>query len=41
MLGDMNERAISSEEVGEASNEMESGKAPELDGFPVECLKKG
>ena len=22
-------------------NEMKSGKAPRLDGFPVECLKKG
>ena len=22
-------------------NEMRSGKAPGLDGFPVECLKKG
>ena len=22
-------------------NEMKSGKAPGLDGFPVECLKKG
>ena len=30
------------EEVWEAVNEMKSGiKAPELDGFPVECLKKG
>ena len=25
----------------EAVNEMRSGKAPGLDGFPVECLKKG
>ena len=25
----------------EAVNEMKSGKAPGLDGFPVECLKKG
>ena len=41
MLGDLNERAISSEEVREAVNEMRSGKAPELDGFPEECLKKG
>ena len=37
----MNERAISLEEVGEAVNEMKSGKAPGLDVFPVECLKKG
>ena len=41
VLGDLNERAISSEEVGEAVNEMKSGKDPWLDGFPVECLKKG
>ena len=37
----VNERAISLEEVGEAVNEMKLGKAPGLDGFPVECLKKG
>ena len=37
----MNERAISLEEVGEAVNEIKSGKAPGLDGFPVECLKNG
>ena len=41
MLGDLNERAISLEEVGKAVNAMRSGKAPGLDGFPVECLKKG
>ena len=41
VLGDLNERAISLEEVGEAVNEMKSRKAPELDGFPIECLKKG
>ena len=41
VLGNLNERAISLEEVGEAVNEMQSGKAPGLDGFPVECLKKG
>ena len=29
------------EEVEEAVNEMKSGKAPGLDRFPVECLKKG
>ena len=39
MLGDLNERAISLEEVGEAENEMKSGKAPGLDGFPMECLR--
>ena len=41
VLGDLNERAISLEEVREAVNEMKYGKAPGLDGFPVECLKKG
>ena len=40
MLGDLNEREILLEEVGEAVNEMKSGEAPGLDGFPVECLKK-
>ena len=40
VLGDLNERAISLEEVGEAVKEMKSGKAPGLDGFMVECLKK-
>ena len=28
-------------EVREAVNELKLGKAPGLDGFPVECLKKG
>ena len=41
VLGDLNERAILLEEVGAAVNEMKSGKVPGLDGFPVECLKKG
>ena len=36
MLGDMNERAISLEGVGETVNEMKSGMAPGLDEFPVE-----
>ena len=40
VLGDLNERAITLEEVGEAVNEMKSGKPPGLDGSPVECLKK-
>ena len=40
MLADLNERAISLEEVGEAVNEMKSGKEPGPDGFPMECLKK-
>ena len=40
VLGDLNERAITLVEVGEVVNEMKSDKAPELDGFPVECLKK-
>ena len=33
VLRDLNERAI-------LLNEIKSGKAPGLDGFPVECLKK-
>ena len=41
VLGDLNEGAILLEEVGEAVNEMKSGKAPGLDGFPMKCLKKG
>ena len=41
VLGDLNERAISLEEVREAVKEMKSGKAPGLEPFPVECLKKG
>ena len=41
MLGDLNERAVSLEEVREAVNEMRSGKAQGLDEIPVECLKKG
>ena len=41
VLGDLNERAILLQEVREAVNEMKSGKAPGLDGFLVECLKKG
>ena len=35
VLGDLNERAISLEEVGEAVKEMKSGEAPGLDGFPL------
>ena len=38
VLGDLNERSISLEEVREAVNEIKSGKVPGLDGFPVECL---
>ena len=41
MLGDLNEMAISLEEVEEAVNEIKSGKAPGPNRFPVECLKKG
>ena len=37
VLGDLNERAISLEAV----KVMKSGKARGLDGFPVECSKKG
>ena len=40
VVGDLNERAISLEEEGEAANEMKYGKTPGLDGFPMECLKK-
>ena len=39
VLGDL--IAISLAEVGETVNEMKSGKVPGLDGFPLECLKKG
>ena len=41
VLGDFNKRAILLEEVREAANEMKSGKAPGLDGFPVKCFKNG
>ena len=41
MWGDLNERAILLEEVGEAVNEIKSCKAPLLDGFRVLCLMKG
>ena len=41
MLGEVNVRAISIEEVREAVKEIKSGKAPGLNGFPVECLKRG
>ena len=37
LLRDLNERAISFEDVGEAVNEMKSATAPGLDAFPVEC----
>ena len=40
MLGDLNERATSLVEVREAANEIKSGEAPVLDGFPIECVKK-
>ena len=40
ILRDLNGRAISLVDVREAVNEMKFGKAPGLDGFPVECLKK-
>ena len=40
VLGDLNERAISLVEGREAVNEMKSGKAPGMEGFPVECLLK-
>ena len=41
VLGNLNGRAISLQEVREAVNEIKSGNAPGLDGFQVECLKKG
>ena len=40
-MGELNERATSTEEEREAVNEIKLGKAPMLDGFPVECLNKG
>ena len=40
-LVDLNERTMPWKEVGEVVNEMKSGKAPGLDGVPVECLKIG
>ena len=39
-MGELNYSAISIEEIREAVNEMKSGNATGLDGFPVECLKK-
>ena len=41
VMGELNERAISIEEVREAVNEMKSRNAPGLDGFTVECSQKG
>ena len=41
VLRELNERAISFDEVMEAVKEMKSGKASGLDEIPVECLKKG
>ena len=41
VLGDLNEKAISLEEVGDSVNEIKSGKARGLDGFSVKCIKKG
>ena len=41
VLGNLIDRGISLEEVGEAVNEMKSDKATGPGGFPVECLKKG
>ena len=41
VMGELNERPISIEEVREAVNEMKSGIGTGLDGFPVECLMKG
>ena len=36
VLGDLNEKTISLEEVGEAVNEIKSGKASGLDAFPLQ-----
>ena len=41
MLGDLNERAITLEEVGEAVDEMKSGKAPGAGWISGGMLKKG
>ena len=41
VFGDLNERAISLEEVRKEMNEIKSGKAPGPNEFPVECLKIG
>ena len=40
VFGDLNEKGISLEGVGEAVDEIKFGKAPSLDGFPVEYLNK-
>ena len=40
VLGNLNERGILLEEVGEAVNKMKCVKAPGMNGFPLECLKK-
>ena len=40
VLEELNERAISSVLVREAVNEMKLIKAPRLDAFPVDCLRK-
>ena len=41
LLGELNERAMSVEQVRDAVNEINAGKVTGLDGFPGECLKKG
>ena len=41
VFGDLNERVISLEEVGEAVNEIKSGKATGMGRLPMECLNKG
>ena len=41
LLEELNEIAVLIEEVRKAVNEMKSGKAPGLDEFLVECLKRG
>ena len=40
VLGDLNAKAISLEELSEVLNKIKSVKPPGLNGFPVKCLKK-
>lgn len=41
VVGDLNDRSISREEVQDAVNAMKEGKATGLDGCAAECVKKG
>ena len=40
-MGELYQRPISMEEIKEAVKEMNWTKAPGLNGFPLECSKKG